>query len=279
MQSKKLASIPKGISMSEILNSLHRVYSRMRMREHEMRSVLMLKLGLQKQVWSHGLFDELQYWERVLSPEALKANTDGYLERLDPQQKLEERFTELINVPTGAPVSILDVGAGPITSMGKVWDGHSVTVVPIDPLAERYRELLDKMHLTPPVYTVNVEGEKIGEHYPANSFELAHSRNALDHCYDPMVVIQQMVDSVKPACFVYLWHVKNVADMEQHKGLHQWNFDHVNGKFMVSSEQKSYCVNDELAGKATVKCHDDFSSPGFPAVVAVIQKSSGPANA
>ncbi len=249
-------------------SAIRRMYTSFRIKERAMRGVLLRKLGLQKQVWSHGLLDELQYWQRALAP----GSKEGYDNRFLPDLELEDCFKELITVPPGGTIRILDVGAGPVTSVGKKWGDRKIEITPIDPLAEPYEKLLREMKRLPPVLTQKGDGEKIAQLFPPDHFDFVHSRNAIDHSYDPMLIIRQMVEVLKPGCYVYLFHVRNVADMEEHRGLHQWNFDIRDERFIIAGMKETVWVDAELKGIAEVKVKEDNSIPGFPSVIATICK-------
>ena len=81
------------------------------------------RLHKPEDVWQRGLDGELDHWRRYLTTQGDEW-PDEYRTRLDPQAPLADELTALIDVPDGAPVRILDVGAGPLTILGKVWAGH-----------------------------------------------------------------------------------------------------------------------------------------------------------
>lgn len=174
-----------------------------------------------------GLAEELAFWDGVMRtggewPEEIR-------DRLDPNLPLQEEFRALVpNAGPGDTVRILDVGAGPFTTIGKVWPGRRVDIVPNDPLAAEYARLLDKYGLTPPVRTLYLAGEDTGFLTMAWAkhlrYDIAYARNSLDHAVDPVACIQGMLDVVKPGGYVFLQHSVREADKQGRQGLHQWNF-------------------------------------------------------
>lgn len=245
--------------------TLRRIYSRSRFIEREYRGRLLRALGFRQKLWNHGLFDEFQYWERTLFGDGRNPQSEFYKERIDPAAPLQPEFRELIQASPGATVRILDVGAGPLTTIGKVWDGRKVEVTAVDALAARYDEILSRAQIVPPVRTVFAHGEKLGEVFGENSFDFAHARNSLDHAYDPMEAIRQMVRVVKPGCHVYLWHVAHVGENENYRGLHQWNFDIINGDFVIGNSKENVKVKDNVPADVTCSFVDTR-------VVAVLKK-------
>src|SRR5689334_21385605 len=184
-----------------------------------------------EKVWSEGLPNELAHWKWWLTegPEVFKNEAfDDYAWRTDPDSDLRSQphLTRHLEAfaPAGAKVSILDVGAGPLTCVGKVWAERTVEITPVDPLAEEYNRLLDEIGLTPLVRTQYAVVEKLAEVLPANHFDLVYCQNALDHVYDPVAGIHQMLEVVKPGHAVVLMHNENEGEREHYHGLHQWNF-------------------------------------------------------
>lgn len=133
--------------------------------------------------------------------------------------------TERLDRLSQPSISILDVGAGPLTPLGKVYPGKDLKTTPIDPLADHYDHLLERLGIEPPVRTIAGHGERLLRTFGADSFDMAFAQNALDHAWDPILVIRNMLHVIKRHGYVLLRHVRNEAAHEQCRGLHQWNFD------------------------------------------------------
>jgi SAM-dependent methyltransferase len=172
--------------------------------------------------WQRGLGEEEDHWSRYLATEGDQW-PDEYRERLDATTPLAPELTSLLRVADGAPVRILDVGAGPMTILGKVWPGHDVEIVAVDALAERYDALLASNGIVPPVRTQLCHSERLADQFGAESFDLVHARNTLDHGYDPVRAIEQMAIVTAPGGVIVLDHHRDVAEFEAYQGLHQWN--------------------------------------------------------
>ena len=72
-----------------------------------------------------------------------------------------------------------------MTSLGFRYPGKTLTIVPVDPLADEYDRLLSDAGLNPPIRTVRVAGEELLEHFGSRRFDLAYASNSLDHSADP----------------------------------------------------------------------------------------------
>lgn len=229
-------------------------------------------LGLNRENWHEALPEELQFWERALSDPDRNWLRSEYDERMDPQFEFQDCLKALIDAPPGGVVRVLDVGAGPLTRLGKKWSGRTLQLVPVDPLAEEYQALLTRLNIRPPVFTQVGHGEKLLEQFEKNSFDMAYASNSLDHSYDPLLAIEQMFSVIKPACHVYLWHFARVGVTEGYHGLHQWNFDIRQGEMILSNGHGTcHELGQVFKGRGDLTCEsDDFL--GSPVVVGKLKK-------
>jgi len=214
--------------------------------------------------WKAGVPSEIEWWEHWLA--AAKSQTEleywkDYEERLNPEQPLQEFVIEHLDASPASTVSILDVGAGPLTILGKRWDGHEVHITAVDPLADKYEPLVAELGTTPPVRTRTGEVERLTEYFPADCFDLVYMQNALDHSYDPLLGIRQMLRVVKPGCCVLLRHFVDEGEHGGYGGFHQWNLRAQNGRFVIWNRETHLCVNDILNDEAKITVEEITSEP------------------
>jgi SAM-dependent methyltransferase len=171
--------------------------------------------------------------------------------RLDPDTEIRDPLVraELERNPA-EEVSILDVGAGPVTWLGYRYPGKKLTIVPVDPLADEYDRLLRDAKLDPPIRTVRVAGEALAEHFGSRRFDIAYATNSLDHSADPFTIISNMAAVVRAGGVVLLRHKRNEGDSARYGGLHQWNFDVVDDVLVVWNTAVRVNVGAALEGRA-----------------------------
>jgi SAM-dependent methyltransferase len=157
-----------------------------------------------------------------------------------------------------------------MTTLGTLWSGGRVEVIAVDPLAGKYDELLQRKGIVPPIRTRYCEAEKLLEQFPEASFDLVFSSNALDHSYDPVMAIRNMVLLSKPGGFVFLRHFENEAEKENFFGLHKWNFFERKGDMIIANRTDEVSLEKKLSGLATVSCYSILERNGI--VHAVIQR-------
>ena len=226
-------------------------------------------------MWRRALPLEVEFWDDYLSRHGGEW-PDEYPRRVDPDEPLAEPLiVERLDRFPDPVVSILDVGAGPLTLLGKRHPRKRLEITAVDPLAEEYDRLLAKAGIDPPVRTVSIAGEELLERLGPDRFDVAFARNSVDHSADPFVVIENMLAVVRPGGFVALRHYRNEGKSTGYVQLHNWNFDIVDGELVVWGRRGSHNLTRELAGRAAFECCLDHSSDKTPWVTAVLERPVG----
>lgn len=202
--------------------------------------------------WKLALPCEEKYWETYIAQQGGGAWGADFVERTNPIQPLQAHVAAHIAAPGGATVKILDVGAGPLTVLGKTWVGRNVEITAVDPLANDYHRLLRRHGVRPPVPTQYCEAEKLAARFGRDVFDLVYSRNALDHSYNPLEALRQMVAVCKPGGVALLEHLINEGETEKYYGLHQWNFCCQEQRFVIWNRIHRYDVAAELGAAVRV---------------------------
>jgi len=217
--------------------------------------------------WGGAQGEEVQFWDHVLATRGAEWK-DVYPMRYDPEWPLQDYLCSLVAAPPGAVVRILDVGAGPLTILGKKWAGRTVDITALDPNADAYDRLLNKHGVTPPIRTRLGYAELLTTVVPQSSFDLVHSRNAIDHSRDAVLAIEQMVGCAKPGSWVFLNHSIREAEKEAYSGSHQWNLYPRDGAFYVGRPGRfSVNMTRRLADRAKVEVRTSHDGPTWFVVV------------
>jgi SAM-dependent methyltransferase len=104
------------------------------------------------------------------------------------------------------------------------------------------------------VRTVFAEAEKLTESFPENSFDLVSARNSIDHTYDPLEAIKQMLRCVKENHILAMDHVENEGNNQHYRGLHQWDLTVERAEFLIRGKGRVINVSRELASLGEFKC-------------------------
>jgi SAM-dependent methyltransferase len=212
-------------------------------------------LEAQLAAWVRGIGDELRFWDSWLASRGLQWPED-YARRMDPEAPLDPRVAELApGLARDRTLRVLDVGAGPVTMLGhRAPDGLAVEITATDPLAPHYAGLLARHGAAPPVATGFAPAEDLLLFVPAEGFDLVHCRNALDHSFDPLRGIAQMLGAARIGGAVLLSHFEDEAEREGYAGLHQWNFTLRGGRFVIWNRGISVDVAEALPCPCRIAC-------------------------
>ncbi|MEE4239555.1 MAG: class I SAM-dependent methyltransferase [Anderseniella sp.] len=154
---------------------------------------------MDRQDWEKHIHEEVAFWDEWLGTQGGSWPED-FQSRVDPKQRLPVLIENtLLNkgVAPGSSIRILDLGSGPLTSVGVASDHYDVSVTPVDPLADHYRSLLEKYRIAAPVLPQLGEAEKLDCLFPPQAFDVVWARNSLDHSYDPLMCIFQAIQGIE----------------------------------------------------------------------------------
>jgi SAM-dependent methyltransferase len=204
--------------------------------------------------WEAGIDHEVQFWDKYFKTKGLDWPED-YQQRLDPNLPISDYHRRFIDPLPTDTVRILDVGAGPLTVLGKIHPSKHLEIIATDALAEYYDRLFEKYKVVPPVRTQLSKAEDLTQLFPESSFDFVNAQNCIDHSENPVRAIRDMVKLVKPGCYVALRHGENEAEAENYLGFHQWNFTIRDGALTIFGKTETHNMTEELAAIATVESH------------------------
>lgn len=205
--------------------------------------------------WADNLDEELSFWRTAL----MDPGPDGELQRSRATERaVWDEFRARVPA-SDRTVRMLDVGSGPLTTLGTLWPARSVEVVAVDPLADDYNALLDELGIVPPVRALPLRGEALLGHFEPGSFDVVHAANSLDHAADPVLTLEQMLGVARPGGTICLLHHIDVGVMEQYHGLHQWNLrpDGAHDMLIWSRDRQEQLSNRAPGASIVVEELDD----------------------
>jgi hypothetical protein len=193
------------------------------------------------------LQDELKFWE-----DGLARGEFGDLR--DPETSVRDKcIVKALEEIDAVDISILDVGAGPLTAVGHRYPGKQLTITATDLLADSYMGIMDRLGVVPPVRTVQLAGEDLLTRWEPNSFDITCSQNALDHSADPWVILQQMLTLSRS--HVALRHFRNEGEHNGYIGLHGWNIDVQDDKVWFWNPETRLNVSEAVAKLGWTETH------------------------
>ena len=156
-----------------------------------------------------------------------------------------------------APLRVLDVGAGPLSSLGTMCHNRPVELVAVDVLAPEYDATLAALSIQPHPRTQYAPMEMLAKHFAPQYFDMVHCGNALDHAQDPFRALQQMLTIVKRGHHVVIVSLVNESTAERRGGMHQFDLflARNSGHLMISSGESTLIdVDTRLRKTANTEC-------------------------
>jgi len=130
---------------------------------------------------------------------------------------------DLLNEQPKSSYDVLDVGAGPVTTLGTLAE-PPVSIVAVDALAGPYNSMLREEGKEPIVQTRFGLFETLDLQFGAGSFDLVYSENSIDHCNDPRRALQTMAYILRPGRWAFVEAYECEAQgSPTNDPLHCWN--------------------------------------------------------
>lgn len=170
-------------------------------------------------VWSKNFETEILYWHKVIR----KMSKQSFVDREMDSNMFLHMFVK------SHDVSILDVGAGPLTAVGELFKGYPIKeVFCADTLANIYNKVMDehKVEFRHRGVKLNLsDDDEVDVVLDGKYFDIAHALNSIDHSYDPINSIRNMLRHLKDKGVAVIEVALGSGCGEEYCGLHQWSFD------------------------------------------------------
>ncbi len=201
--------------------------------------------------WIGGLDHETEFWDEWFRSKGSHWPEEFRL-RLEKSRAAPDYIARAVALYDRTPVTILDVGSGPLTQLGSFrWD-RPVEVRAVDPLAQIYARYIRRERLSPAVWPETGFAEDLSAFLPAEGFDIVHCCNALDHSFDPLRGIWEMLRVARVGGTVVLMHTVNEAVNANYVGLHQWNFDMRDRRPMLWNREHQHDLANVFAPNCSV---------------------------
>lgn len=192
--------------------------------------------------WVSGLNEEIAYWDDYMQYEG-GISFYGFQKTVSPNRKFELE-EDIPSEMYGKEYKFIDVGSGPFSRCGRITEKVELKPIAVDPLAYAYTELKNRYGLDNGVSIENGFVELLDMKYQANTFDMVHMSNSLDHCFSAIDGIYQLLNICKIGGKVILRHAENEAENGHYGGLHQWNLSLHNeeNSFIIWRKEERYDI-------------------------------------
>jgi SAM-dependent methyltransferase len=210
---------------------------------------------MNKNIWNNFIESENNFWKNWIKCEGSKNKNSNkkkeFIFRMDPNSSLQEYINNILldYFKLNTTINILDVGAGPCTMLGKKSKNFELKITATDALANLYYK---DDNFNPPIKTLQLETEKLSTKFNKETFDFIYCRNALDHHYDPILSIEQMIMVLKKKGIMLIEHRTNEAVVEKYQGLHQFNLCIKNNNFYIWNKEIDVNMSQYLKEKFNI---------------------------
>lgn len=170
-------------------------------------------------VWERNLPGQAAYW-RARLPGRVQGEADYKLRAHHQGPVTDPAIAACLDRIPEESISIVDVGSGPLTAVGMTYRDKRLRVTAVDPLATEYVRDMEQSGIAPPVRPIPGCGEELLSVFEPESFDIAYARNSIDHGFDPVRAVENMLEIVKPGRFVVLRHRPCEARRRYYSTLH-----------------------------------------------------------
>ncbi|MFA4890421.1 MAG: class I SAM-dependent methyltransferase [Candidatus Paceibacterota bacterium] len=171
----------------------------------------------------------------------------GKLTKFNHSFELPDYFEPMIG--DKKEVTIAELGAGPICTIGNLWKDVKINLRASDVLQNEFAPWWKKYGATP---VVPVEYQDM-EHltYPNNFFDIVHCVNAIDHTLDARQALKEIFRVCKKGGWIYLRHFTN--QRKRYRGMHAWDIDIVDGECVFSNKKEKFLLSEFGDFKTTIE--------------------------
>lgn len=192
--------------------------------------------------WLAGLGNEINFWNEYMKDEG-GIYFYGFRKTVSPERQfdLEEDIPVYMY---GKEYKFIDVGSGPFSRCGTITDKVLLNAISVDPLAYAYRILKDRYGIENGIKLESGFVELLDKTFEANTFDMVHMSNSLDHSFSAVDGIYKLLNICKIGGKVILRHAENEAERAQYGGLHQWNLSLCNkeNSFIIWRQNERYDI-------------------------------------
>lgn len=192
--------------------------------------------------WLDGLGNEINFWNGYMRDEG-GIYFYGFETTVSPDRLFDLEEDIPLNMH-GKEYKFIDVGSGPFSRCGRITDKVQLRAVSVDPLAYAYVALKDKYHIDNGINLQSGFVELLDRIFKANTFDMVHMSNSLDHSFSAVDGIYQLLNICKIGGKVILRHAENEAERAKYNGLHQWNLSLYNeeNSFIIWRQNERYDI-------------------------------------
>lgn len=211
--------------------------------------------------WAAGVPSEILFWWHYFATDGKEFIPVEWMK--DISNPREFGYKNLFPGFSKDVLRIIDVGSGPVSDMGSLWEGQKIEAHAVDPLAYAYNWILATFGHKAPIPTTPGHAERLRQLYAAEYFDFVNARNCMDHMYEPLTALEQMAELLATGGVIHLWHWVDEAEFEKYAGLHQWNMNIESEHVIFWNKQKRLLFPHEKYGLTLKYEYSEHNCGGY----------------
>lgn len=181
-----------------------------------------------------GAAEEKLFWRNFTKSERFIKGWLPDIKTPELPQYVYERIVEM------NPANALDCGSG----AASILTGTVKNIVATDLLAKDYHDMVDYKQYPHVAIPIPLACEEIAYD---QEFDLVHMSNALDHTQQPNVAFEKLLTACKIGGHVIIQGFVDEAIFENWHGMHQWNINSREGKFVIEGRKDKFAYTPKEA--------------------------------
>lgn len=206
-------------------------------------------------LWLSGLIEEIQFWD-----DYMESGGGDYPANFSWTTNAEKAFPFEDEIGNMEECKFIDVGSGPFSRCGHITEKCRLSFTAVDPLGRLYELFKKRYSLENGIRVKTGFVEFLDRQFAKNTFDIVHMSNSLDHAFDPVFGIYELLYICKIGGKVILRHAENEAERSTYAGLHQWNLSlHMQeGEFWIWNKNTKVNVSEVFSPYAEIQCVSDI---------------------
>lgn len=131
----------------------------------------------------------------------------------------------------------LEIGSGPNSNLSYWVDKKLLKVNAVDPLADIYRNILEKFNYKYPITPIKLRGEDLLNRFKAETFHIVFAQNSLDHSEDPIKCFQNAYILLKKGGLLFVCSNVREGSRKAWTGIHKFDIYVENDELFLANEK------------------------------------------
>ncbi len=181
-----------------------------------------------------------------------------------------QKLKELFNVDK---LNVFEIGSGPNSNLSYWVDKGLLRVQAIDPLADVYKSIMQKLNYNYPIAPIKLKGEETLKFFKKNTFHLVFAQNSLDHTEDPIKCFKNAYKLLKKGGLLFICSNVREGSRKSWIGMHKFDlYIEDNALFLANQQGQVRKFIDKNVMSLDFIFYETYNRYNVPSFEAVFKK-------